>query len=808
MRRDQTAPYLAALATLLAAGTLLPVVSGSHWAWEALLLVSLVTATGMGLRSVTRSPGLVVLGQSAVGVLGITLVFVHSHAVLGFLPGPDALGAMGRLAQSGMDATRQFSTPAPPVPGINFLLVLGVVAAAIAVDALAVTFGSAVAAGLPLLVLYCVPAAVLPKGASAVSFAMVAGGWLILLGHDGRLRVNEWGRVLRKGPDSGKRRFGDDDLEVVGASARRLGVVTVVAAIVVPMLLPSLANGLIDPSHTGGAGGANGGLGATSIDPILTLKQNLTARSTASVLTYTTTQAVPPPLRMVTDDQFNGETWRTSDGQPRRDQGLSGTLPAPVGLSSVISATQQQMHVKVGTLSEGYLPVPYPATKVTVDGTWDYAQDSLDIVGRGTTTRGLSYTVSYLDVEPTVSQLQTAPLPSEQMVADYTQLPDFLPSSILRTARQVTANATSEYDKAAALQEWFRTGGGFSYDTSVVTRSNVDAVSSFLASKRGYCVQFSSAMAVMARLLGIPARIGVGFLPGGRQSNGSQSVSLNDAHAWPELYFEGVGWVRFEPTPAVRSGAPPSYSQPTLVSPIGNVPSSGATAPNSHDAVNKGLNGVTGSAAAKATAGSGSAGGFTSRVPLKGWVLIVMALIAALATPVAAVLSRRRRRRRARDAVTKAETAWGELLERVDDLGIELPTGATPRQIQQRLIAAASLGPDAREALGRLVHTLEQVRYAPRPSTAEGPDAPVDPSDDVRRVLAAVRATTDRSRRLRARVLPRSGTEVLLGLSARAGERIAGVDRRIARTGRTVAHPPGTRNKQRRRRRIFDGRPH
>ncbi len=406
IRRDEAAPYLSALATLLAAATLLPVVTGNGWAWQALFLVAVVVASGMGLRSLTRSPGLVVTGQAVVGLLGLTALFARSHAVLGFLPGPDALATMARLAQSGQQATRQFATPAPAVPGISFLLVLGVVAVAVAVDALAVTFGMAVAAGLPLLVLYCVPAAVLPHGASAVSFAMVAAGWLILLGHDGRLRVNEWGRVLRKGPESGRRRFGDDDLEVVGASARRLGIVTVAAAIVVPMLMPSLANGLIDPSHNGSQTGGRGGLGATSIDPTLTLRQNLTARSTSPVLTYRTTQAAPSPLRLVTDDQFNGETWESSDGRPSRSQNLSGTLPPPAGLSPGVSATPQQMHVRVSTLTEGYLPVPYPATKVSVKGSWVYAANSLDIVARGDTTKGLSYTVDYLNVQPTVAQLR------------------------------------------------------------------------------------------------------------------------------------------------------------------------------------------------------------------------------------------------------------------------------------------------------------------------------------------------------------------------------------------------------------------
>ena len=223
-------------------------------------------------------------------------------------------------------------------------------------------------------------------------------------------------------------------------------------------------------------------------------------------------------------------------------------------------------------------------------------------MGRGSTTRGLTYTVNYLDVEPTVTQLQDAPPPSQDIVSAYTQLPDFLPASILRTAKKVTAKATTEYDKAAALQAWFRTGGGFIYDTNVVTKSNVDAVSSFLASKHGYCVQFSSAMAVMARLLGIPARIGVGFLPGTHQSNGTNTVSLNDAHAWPELYFEGVGWVRFEPTPAVRSGAAPSYSQPTVVPAPGSSTSASATAPTAKPSTNAGVKGDIGGASAKKSA--------------------------------------------------------------------------------------------------------------------------------------------------------------------------------------------------------------
>jgi hypothetical protein len=819
MRRDTIAPYLAGGATLLASAALIPVVQARAWAFNALLMVTVVTASGIGLRALTRSRFLVVAGQLAAGAVIITMLFARDHAVLGLLPGPHSLSDLGQLAQDGMAATKQFSTPAPDVPGLKFLVTIGIFGVALAVDALAVTGGTSVGAGLPLLVLYCVPAAVLPHGASAVSFAAVAAGWLVLLAHDGRLRIDGWGRVLRTGSESGRRRFGDD-LEVLGTSARRLGTLTVAAAIVVPFLLPSLSNGLIGAGGGGDGSGLGTGQGnSTSVNPLLKLRDNLTARSSAPVLTYTTDQASPPLLRLVTDDRFDGETWRTSDGRSTTQLSIDNLqLPPPTGLSSIVPATSHKMQVKVGSLAQGYLPVPYPPRQVDVPGTWVYAPDSLDIVSHGRSTKGLSYTVTYLDVQPSAAQLEEANTAPADLVARYTQLPDTLSPEVAQKALELTRNAETAYDKAAALQQWFRADGGFVYDTNVDTSRDTDAVSTFLASKRGYCVQFASAMAVMARTLGIPSRLGVGFLPGSKQSNGKQGVSLNDAHAWPELYFEGIGWVRFEPTPAVRTGAAPAYSQP----------SAGATATASSSATNSASLGPSPSATGRdkpeaptfgtGAAGAGSSGGI--HLPLKVWILIGLLLLALVATPLAALLARWRRRRSAQDADARAEAAWAELLERVDDLGIVLPVGATPRQIQQDLVTRSRLEGEPADALRRLVQAIEGVRYArpsvrrlilvERPVGTDGTDGTdgADSTDDVAAVVRAVRAGRDRTSRLRARVLPRSGTERLVGLSARAGERIAGVDRRIARTGRSVARGPGDRTHTRRERKMFGRRTH
>ena len=88
------------------------------------------------------------------------------------------------------------------------------------------------------------------------------------------------------------------------------------------------------------------------------------------------------------------------------------------------------------------------------------------------------------------------------------------------------------------------------YDTAVGSLDSGSAILEFLSTKRGFCVQFASAYAVMARTLGIPARVAVGFTPG-TLADGRYHVTSHDAHAWPEIYLTGIGWTHlFDPTPA------------------------------------------------------------------------------------------------------------------------------------------------------------------------------------------------------------------------------------------------------------------
>ena len=139
-----------------------------------------------------------------------------------------------------------------------------------------------------------------------------------------------------------------------------------------------------------------------------------------------------------------------------------------------------------------------------------------------------------------------------------------MPEIISQTAIEVAGAAGTPYDQALALQSYLRAAPfAYSEDAPVADGfdgSGLDALAVFLQEKVGYCVHYASAMAVMARTLGIPSRIAVGFQPGDLQLVDGRSVytvSSDDLHAWPELYFDGVGWLRFEPTPG--RGSVPDY---------------------------------------------------------------------------------------------------------------------------------------------------------------------------------------------------------------------------------------------------------
>jgi hypothetical protein len=269
----------------------------------------------------------------------------------------------------------------------------------------------------------------------------------------------------------------------------------------------------------------------------------------------------------------------------------------------------------------------------------------------------------------------------------------------------------------------------------------------------------------MARELGLPTRVVVGFVPGEKQDDGSWSVSWHDAHAWPEVYFQGVGWTRFEPTPRTDNAGidVPAYTVAAL-NPGGNGPKSSRPDDNRPQPNgNKGQ--ILPPKTDPLTADAAGAGTATTPFPWK-WVAVAVLVVVVVLLPWAIRVSQHRRRlRQARSAEprTAAAAAWSELAATCTDLDRSWPTSRTPRQVAAGLIADANLsGTSEGEALARTARAVEYARYARTPAPTDGL------ADDLLLGLRGLRAAASRPMRLRASFLPRS-------LLSRAGSRTADV---------------------------------
>ncbi|WP_052865956.1 transglutaminaseTgpA domain-containing protein [Streptomyces niger] len=553
----------AMVATLSAACALLPLVEPIGWVFQATILLALVITAGALARRVPLARPLTVAAQALIGLLLLTVLFTRGQAVAGVLPGPDAFREFGQLLQEGTSDVGRYAIPAPVTTGIRLLLVGGVVLIGLIVDALAVTYRSAAPAGLPLLALYSVAAGLSKNGAGWLWFLVAAAGYLLLLLAEGRDRLSRWGRVFGGGPTTAGRPYATAPVPPGGATpapvrtGRRIGALALGIALIVPAALPSLSGGLLDMSARGGAGGAGGTISA--VNPLVSLQDSLNQPEDREVLNYRTTTPDTRDLylRIVALDQFDGAAWKPSQ---RTVVDVPDRLPDPPGLAPDVDTTAVNTSVSAARwYAQNWLPLPYPASRVDIPGRWRFEPEGRTLVGdRGQNTRGVRYQVESLIVRPTARQLADAPRPRPALRREYTRVPDSLPPVVERTAQRVTRGARSDYAKAVRLQDWFALRGGFTYNTEVRAGSGTQAITRFLEQKQGFCVHFAFSMAAMARTLGIPARVAVGFTPGGRRADGSYSVGLRDAHAWPELYFEGVGWTRFEPTPS--RGSVPDYT--------------------------------------------------------------------------------------------------------------------------------------------------------------------------------------------------------------------------------------------------------
>ncbi|MFD9304168.1 DUF3488 and DUF4129 domain-containing transglutaminase family protein [Streptomyces sp. NPDC060048] len=772
----------AALATVFTAWSLNPLVEAGGWLPQAALLLALQSAVGAGARRVPLARSLTVAAQLLVSLLALMLLFggkaqsSTGDGLLAYL-----VTDFGALFRQGVQDVNEFAIPAPLTDGIRLLLVCGVLSIGLLVDLLAVTLRMAAAAGLPLLALFSVAAglssaASASGGASWFAFVLAGCGYLLLLLAEGRDRLAQWGRVFGAAPRgrvAAGYSGGGQALAPV-RTGRRIGALALGLALAVPAVLPSLGGGVLGSGAGGDGAGTGIGPSIQAVNPLVSLQSSLNTQDNRVVLKYRTNspELSEQYLRILALDEFNGVKWEAS-GRALTD--VPKRLPDPPGVSAAVLGGAVEVVTNVSsaqTYAQRYLPMPYPATQVDIGGKWRFEPVGRTLVGdqlakdKFQNAQGAQYTVRSLLLKPTATQLRKAPPPNEAVKAEYTKLPENLPEIVVKTAREVTRGAQDDYTAAVKLQDYFAVSGGFRYDTKVSSGTGSNAIARFLEDKEGFCVHFAFSMASMARSVGIPARVAVGFTPGEKQSDGNINVSMRDAHAWPELYFEGVGWTRFEPTP--RSGITvPDYSRtetprnepvaPTAApSPSAVQPSAGPSTEEGCPPEQKKL-GECGPTAPQQNAGSGDGG--PSAATVLAWTA---AGLLVLALPLLPFLWRGRLRAR-RLGSGSVLSAWRELADSAWDVGIPPDEALSPRGAADRVVELGRLEAEAADAVRRLSGAVERALYAPPGAEpAYGTAGP-----DVLLARAGLLAGVSRTARLRALFLPRSGARVRWAASSR-----------------------------------------
>jgi transglutaminase-like putative cysteine protease len=749
-----------------------------------LVLGAVIAVTGAVARWARLASPLVVLCQLVVsGALASTML---SGSPIPVGPAWDRLGDRWAAA---LDSAERYASPLPSnVPPVDPILIAGGFACLLLVDFLACTLRRAPLAGLPLLTVYAVPVSILLGGVDWWVFALTAGGFLVMLFLQESEQVARWGRPLGTEAASDPSAFGVST-GAIRATAGTIGGVATALAVFLPALVPTLHLSVF----SGGLGPGGDDIAVTN--PMTDLRRDLQRGDDIPLIQVRTPDVDPSYLRISVLTRFSANEWTSGTRQVPTDQLARGAVPSLQGVARTVARTETEYIVNVTeNFRSIWLPTQAPVTRVTADGDWRYDRDTMDFLAGDDDldTAGLTYSMTGVKLDYSALSMARAPSTGGLVSSDYIDLPDGIPSTVSNLAFQVTRNEDTRFEKAVALQQWFRKDGGFSYDIHAAPGNGTDDLVRFLSDgdggRTGYCEQFASAMAVMARILGIPARVAVGFYQPRKIGSQLWEYSAWDLHAWPELFFPGSGWVRFEPTPSDRATDVPDYTTQRV-----NLPDDGA---------GPGAPRQSGDLPSRAESSSGSAdqssenNGDRDREagfpwgPVLGTGGGVLAALGLLLVP--SVVRRTRRRNR---IGAGPEAVWAELLDTATDLRVPWPYDRSPRETRDALVRSLGLpvradtperpvhgpqvAPFAVEALDRIVLCVERLRYARAGQQAD--DSRLE--KDLATCVASLRGGATRAARRRAVWLPRS---VLRGRPRRA--RAPEVEPLTVRYGGVVDH--------------------
>ena len=669
---------------------------GQGWWFPVVFVVTIVLAAAATTRSLARSRVLPTVVSAVVLIGAMTLFFAPTSALLGVIPTFDTLARFDQLVGAANESIYRQAVPADADAAIVFCLAFGLGAVAVVCDLVVLTLRRPAFAGAFVLGILAIPAFTLADISDPVIFVLTVAAFLFLL---------QLGSPRRQ-----------------PGLAAGIGATAIVGTLVLPVVLPPIDTSI----------GANNGGPSSGINPVLDLGDDLRRASARTVLDYTTESGAGHYLRLVSLDDFTGDEWAPTERETDTDNAVDDFGPVP-GLADDVPIAAETTSIDVRNLTSKWLPVPYPARSIAgLENDWYFDAEGFSVSSPDDTPRGQDYEVRSVVLQPGPDQLLAAGTEVAEGLERYAALPEDLPPVIAETAASVVGAAPTNYEKAIALQEYFRSPQ-FTYSEEAPVQGDydgtgMDLIAEFLGVKAGYCVHFSSSMAVMARTLGIPSRVIVGFLPGSPdEENGVTRyvVDTHDLHAWPELYFEGIGWVQFEPTPGrgelgdyadvTNAGVPAPITPDEQVEPTAPAASPSPTLSTGPDNAQD--------------PGGGSTTPQASVGPAP-WIAlgIVGAFLLSLVPAVIRAGQRRRLAARLHARTASAIDAWREVLRTAVDFGAPVTPTETPRG------TAGSLGVRS-TSLSRILAATEEKGYAA--TTIIDQSALVDDVEQVRRAISA-----------------------------------------------------------------------
>jgi len=764
-----------ALAGLLAGASLSLSRLYASNAW--LLPTWLTMAAALGLAALLRRLGVGQLLSLLAMVAGFVVVggiLLFPDTLLVVVPTRETLAEMARAASSALTAVSEQAAPVEVTTEFVLLTCAGAWAVATAADGLAFRARQPLLALVPALGLFVFPAVIRPTGPAWYTTWFLLGTAGLLL-FEGRARLASWGRWVssaRSRPGTGWRL----PMTPAAQTGRWLALAAGVCALTLPWLLPGYGQqGMLDLKE--GTGPDTG----VALNPFVSLRTRLTAQDDVPMFRARTSQR--ERWRLMVYDRFDGTDFAPSSDPRASLVDFQG--PIPGDQDPDLPYTQVTQEVEIQELGSFWLPAATAPLRVDA-GQRVLANDtfaSLTINRR--LRKGFRYTVV-----SQVPDIKAADLAGPVDYRDYPEMARYTETGTLDREVRERADAVVQakkadtpFEEALAIQDYLRSSE-FRYNLNVPALSaGGNQLRRFLTQVReGYCEQFAIAMAMMARQVGIPSRVAVGFTAGELVDNDWLQVTTHDAHAWPELWFPNAGWVPFEPTPRADG----TVSVPIYTTPAGRIPAGqqGTTTRPSTAGATPTTNPAT--RAPEPLPGDNSdplAGADTNRSLLEHPVVragLALVLLVALVPGVKwgrNLLARRRAGRRPRDAVAES---YAELAGWARDAGIGRRRAETPAAYARRV--AGDFPGDA-DPLVELTGLFERAEYA-----AAEPDG--DQAARARQLARSARAglagRLGWRRRLVAAVSPRS---LLGGRGANAGASRDGASREAARERELVGQP-------------------